>query len=138
MQKLTGQSAIHAICRVVLKVNFNFRFVSYFDAHRRAASVQLMIKNYGPEITSRDLNSRLKLTRRIKLEITFTRNNPPKTRNNSLNLLRTDPVGPGNPPWGDPETPGNHTKRYENVDLGRFEWILVQFYSTLVESGDYP
>ena len=58
------------------------------------------------------------VARRIKLEITLS-------RNNSLNLLRTDPGGLGSPQGGtqepphvgDPGTPGNSTKQWINVTL---------------------
>ena len=53
---------------------------------------------------SAHLDSRFRVMRRIKLEITLTRNNILNARNNSLdllrkspNLLRTDAGGPGGP-----------------------------------------
>ena len=55
--------------------------------------------------------SRCEGNREIKLELAFTLKNTLNTLNDSLNLLRTDSWGPGNPGWPT-ATPGNHMKRY--------------------------
>ena len=66
-------------------------------------------KKQGPEITLGDLNSRLRLTRRLELDITFTRSNSP-------NVLRTDPGDPGT--GGTRESPGGTWEPLETVRNG--------------------
>ena len=77
--------------------------------------------------------------RTVKLEIALTWNNSLKTRNNSLNLLRADPGGPGQ---GGPRNLGktvrNGTKRYAELIVRRLYSISVGFLPIFLELNLNP